>query len=64
NQFSELADANEIEYFLPFLLEGIADKRDLMQRDGIHPTAKAQPMILENVWSILPEELTLNYTRN
>ncbi|MEX0584409.1 MAG: arylesterase, partial [Natronospirillum sp.] len=50
--------------FLPFLLEGIADKRDLMQRDGIHPTAKAQPMILENVWSILPEELTLNYTRN
>ncbi|MGK0498990.1 MAG: acyl-CoA thioesterase-1 [Oceanicoccus sp.] len=42
---------------LPFLLEGIATQRNLMQKDGIHPTAKAQPMILQNVWGYLKEIL-------
>lgn len=36
--------------FVPFLLEGVATDFSLMQRDGLHPTAEAQPMILENVW--------------
>lgn len=37
---------------LPFVLEGIAGEADqsLMQSDGIHPTAEAQPRILANVW--------------
>lgn len=35
---------------LPFLLEGVALNEQLMQEDGIHPTAEAQPMILDNVW--------------
>lgn len=35
---------------VPFLLEGIADKRDLFQGDGLHPTAEAQQRILDNVW--------------
>lgn len=37
---------------MPFVLEGIAGEADqsLMQSDGIHPTAQAQPMILDNVW--------------
>jgi acyl-CoA thioesterase-1 len=26
---------------------------ELMQHDGIHPTAEAQPVILENVWEEL-----------
>lgn len=34
---------------VPFLLEGIATKRRLMQ-DGIHPTADAQSIIVDNVW--------------
>jgi acyl-CoA thioesterase-1 len=34
----------------PFLFDGIADKRDLFQRDGLHPTAAAQQRILDNVW--------------
>jgi acyl-CoA thioesterase-1 len=38
---------------VPFILEGIADRRDLMQRDGIHPTAAAQSRLLENVWPAL-----------
>lgn len=35
---------------VPFLLEGVADKPSLMQADGLHPTAEAQPIILETVW--------------
>jgi acyl-CoA thioesterase-1 len=38
---------------VPFLLEGVAGKPDLMQADGLHPTAAAQPKILENIWPIL-----------
>lgn len=35
---------------VPFLLEGVADKPELMQEDELHPTAAAQPKILETVW--------------
>ena len=35
---------------VPFLLEGIADKPGLFQRDQLHPTAAAQPRIADNVW--------------
>jgi len=35
---------------VPFLLEGIVDKPDLFQADQLHPTAQAQPRLLDNVW--------------
>ena len=35
---------------VPFFLEGIYDQPPLMQGDGIHPTAQAQPRLLDNVW--------------
>jgi acyl-CoA thioesterase-1 len=35
------------------LLEDIALNDALMQSDGIHPTADAQPIILDNVWPAL-----------
>lgn len=38
---------------LPFLLQDIALQEGLMQADGIHPTAIAQPIILEKVWTAL-----------
>jgi acyl-CoA thioesterase-1 len=38
---------------VPFLLEGIAGKRELFLDDNLHPTAQAQPAILENVWRAL-----------
>ena len=38
---------------IPFLLEGIATNPDLMQPDGIHPNAEAQPLILDVVWEVL-----------
>jgi len=33
-----------------FILDNIADNPDLMQSDGIHPTAKAQELMLDNIW--------------
>lgn len=38
---------------VPFFLDGIYDQENLMQGDGIHPTAEAQPRLLENVWPVL-----------
>ncbi|MDE2225015.1 MAG: arylesterase [Xanthomonadaceae bacterium] len=38
---------------LPFLLQGIALDPSLMQSDGLHPTAAAQPRVLANVWARL-----------
>jgi acyl-CoA thioesterase-1 len=34
----------------PFMLDGVATDRGLMQGDGIHPTVAAQPLLLANVW--------------
>lgn len=39
--------------WLPFLLEGVAERRELFQPDHIHPTEQAQPLILQNVWAAL-----------
>ena len=38
---------------VPFLLEGLADKPDLFLADQLHPSAAAQPRILDNVWKVL-----------
>lgn len=38
---------------VPFLLEGVALQPDLMQADGLHPRAPAEPMVLDNVWRVL-----------
>lgn len=55
NQFKalypKLAEQNQLG-LIPFLLEGIGGNETLMQRDRIHPTAEAQPIIVNNV---LPE---------
>ena len=44
---------------VPFLLEGFADKSEYFQADGIHPTAAAQPLVLETVWRELEPMLAL-----
>lgn len=38
---------------VPFLLEGVATNPALMQQDGLHPRAEAQPKILSTVWKYL-----------
>ena len=50
--YSDIAKATGAA-LVPFLLEGVATDRELMQRDGIHPTASAQARLLENVWMVL-----------
>lgn len=46
--------ANEYDVVLSqFILQGIADNPALMQADGIHPTAAAQPHMLDNIWPVL-----------
>ena len=39
--------------FVPFLLDGVALNAELVQADRLHPTAAAQPRLLENVWPVL-----------
>ena len=38
---------------VPFLLDGVALDPALMQDDGLHPTAKGEPRVAENVWKAL-----------
>ena len=43
-----------------FLLKGVADRadaREWFQADGIHPLAKAHPVMLDNVWPALDAQL-------
>ncbi len=51
--FQELEQANPSVQYDPFILEAIATRPELMQSDGIHPTAVAQPQLLENIWDDL-----------
>ncbi|MCA0975318.1 arylesterase [Halomonas denitrificans] len=50
--FRELSQRHQVP-LVPFLLEGVALTPELMQDDGIHPTAEAQPIMLDNVWPAL-----------
>ena len=38
---------------VPFLLDGVALDPALMQEDGLHPVASAEPKVLETVWNQL-----------
>ena len=52
NIFPEMAKKNNIR-LIPFLLEDVAGNPELNQQDGIHPTAKGQKILAENVWEVL-----------
>ncbi len=46
--------AGEFELaFLPFLLEGVAGHPELNQSDGIHPNARGQKLVAENLLPLL-----------
>ncbi len=44
--------------WIEFFMEGIALNEELMQDDGIHPNAEAQPILLDNAWPIIEQALT------
>ena len=54
--FREVASQNEIPW-IEFFMEGVALNEELMQSDGIHPNAAAQPLLLDNAWPIIVEAL-------
>ena len=54
--FSGLAKEHKTG-LVPFFFEGIADKRAFFQSDNLHPTATAQPILLDNVWKVLKPKL-------
>ena len=54
--YAQLARQYEVP-LVPFLLEGVALDPTLMQVDGLHPTAQAQPRVLQNVWPQLQKLL-------
>jgi acyl-CoA thioesterase-1 len=35
---------------VPQMLNQVSDYRELLQEDGMHPTAQAQPQIVDNIW--------------
>jgi acyl-CoA thioesterase I len=47
--YAELARSRHVA-LVPFLLDGVALDPALMQDDGLHPVAKAEPIVLETVW--------------
>jgi acyl-CoA thioesterase-1 len=50
--FRDLAKKNKAA-LIPFVLEGVGGVRDLNLGDGIHPTAKGQEIVANNVWKVL-----------
>jgi len=50
--FPDLAEKQKVAY-LPFLLDGIALKKELNQADGIHPNAQGEVLMMENVYKEL-----------
>lgn len=54
--YRRLAKEEDIA-LVPFLLEGFGDDLAWFQPDRIHPAAKAQPRMLDNVWPVLKELL-------
>lgn len=55
NSFTKLAEDNGIA-LVPFMLAPLEsvitenNRSEYIQRDGLHPTAKAQPLILNHLW--------------
>jgi len=63
--YPQVADATGA-ILVPFLLAGLETDRNLFIEDGIHPSERAQPILLDNVWrateSVLPPADTPNGT--
>ena len=52
DSFNQVADDRGVP-LVPFLLEPIALDPSAFLDDGLHPTAEAQPVILDHIWQAL-----------
>ena len=52
--YTEIAEETGSLY-MPFMLNNIALKKNLMMADGIHPTEEAQPLIAEEIFNYLKD---------
>jgi acyl-CoA thioesterase-1 len=53
NEFASVYPSLAKQYHLPlvpFLLDKVALEPGLMQEDGLHPTARGEPQVLDTVW--------------
>lgn len=56
--YHKLAEQYDL-LLLPFILDEIAIKPELMQADGLHPNDRAQAIISENLWKMLEPVLEI-----
>ena len=54
--FNDVATSRGLPY-VPFFLSAFGDKAEMFQPDRIHPTAQAQPLMLDAVWPVLARML-------
>lgn len=54
--YPELANKYKLVY-MPFFLEGVAGKRSLNQKDGIHPTGEGYKVVAENIYPFVVEAI-------
>ncbi len=66
-QFAELYHSLAQHYEIPLvpqMLNQVAGHRELMQQDGMHPKAEAQPQVMKNVWTGLQPILDRGVNKN
>ncbi|HEY6720576.1 MAG TPA: GDSL-type esterase/lipase family protein, partial [Burkholderiales bacterium] len=56
--FREVARDERVP-LVSFLFEGVPEKREMFQADNLHPTAAAQPILMENIWRKLATMMAL-----
>ena len=56
--FRETAESLDVPW-IEFFMDGVALNEELMQDDGIHPNAAAQPVLLDNAWPIIETALDM-----
>ena len=57
--FRDVAAGQDIRW-IEFFMDGVALNDELLQEDGIHPNAAAQPLLLDNAWPIIAETLGID----
>ncbi len=61
--YQNLAQRYDIP-LVPQMLNQVAEHRELMQQDGMHPKAEAQPQVMKNVWAGLQPILDQSINNN